>query len=214
MSFLARRSPVTRFVLGVLFWLILCLFVWSALAPAISWPLAVLADLLMGLLFSDQIASVELLGRQLEVVTRIPLPAELLAQYPAGMAGDLVVGVNPLIYSYGLPLFSALVLATPGSESMKWRQWLTGVPLLYIGQTWGVVMDVLKTLLFSLGAETAAHFGSAALLHEAVALGYQLGALILPPVLPLAIWIVMNRAFLMNLVGQEQVSSETPGPDV
>jgi hypothetical protein len=75
MSFMDRRSPVTRFVLNVVFWLVLCLFVWYALAPAITWPLAVLEDLLLGLLFSQQIEAVELLGNQLDVVTRIPLPA-------------------------------------------------------------------------------------------------------------------------------------------
>ncbi len=203
MSFMERRSPVTQFVLRVVFWLALCLFVWYALAPAITWPLAVLGDLLLGLLFSEQIAAVELLGSQLDVVTRIPLPAEVISQYPAGMAGDLVVSINPLIYSYGLPLFSALVLATPGGESMKWRQWLIGLPLLLCGQLWGFTMDILKTLLFSLGPETAAHFSMSALQLEALALGYQLGTLILPSVLPLAIWIVLNRDFLLTLVRQE-----------
>ncbi|MET0067235.1 MAG: exosortase H-associated membrane protein [Candidatus Thiodiazotropha sp.] len=206
-------SPVLRFILMVLFWLSLCLFVWYALAPAVTWPLAVLVDLLLGALFPDQIAAVELLGNQLDVVTRIPLPAEVLSQYPGGMAGDLVFTVNPLIYSYGLPLFSALVLATPGRESMKWQQWLTGLPLLYLGQVWGVSMDILKSLLISLGPQTTAYFSASELLREAVALGYQLGALILPPVLPLAIWIVLNRDFLINLVGQEPRTSGTEGPD-
>ncbi|MEJ2404272.1 MAG: hypothetical protein P8171_08285 [Candidatus Thiodiazotropha sp.] len=208
MSFMDRRSPVTRFVLNVVFWLLLCLFVWYALAPAISWPLAVLEDLLLGLLFSQQIEAVELLGSQLDVVTRIPLPAEVLSQYPAGMVGDLVVSINPLIYSYGLPLFSALVLATPGGESMKWRQWLIGLPLLLCGQLWGVTMDILKTLLFSFGPETAAHFSMGPLQREALALGYQLGSLILPSVLPLAIWIVLNREFLQTLVRSQADVSE------
>jgi hypothetical protein len=196
-------SPVPRFVMKVLFGLVLCLFVWFALAPAVTWPLAVMVDLLMGWLFSDQIAAVELVGNQLDVVTRIPLPPEMLTQYPGGLAGDLVFTLNPLIYSYGLPLFSALVLATPGSEGMRWQQWLTGLPLLLIGQAWGVSLDILKTLLFTLGPQVAAHLSFSPPQQEATVLGYQLGALILPPVLPLAVWIVMNRDFLASLIRRE-----------
>ena len=132
------------------------------------------------------------------------LPPEAIAQMPPGATGELVFSVNPLIYCYNLPLFTALAIAVPGEEGAKWRIWSWGLPWLFAAQVWGVGFDTLKTLLFGIGPEAPALIGISAWHAELVALGYQLGFLILSSVLPIAIWFVLYRDYLASLVGDQR----------
>ena len=200
MSSRPRLNPVGRFFLLVVLWLPFCLFIWYFMAPTVTWPLGLLADWVMTTLFPDRIEAVEQIGDKLDIVTLMPLPKELLAQLPPGSTGDLVFTLNPLIYSYGLALFSALIIAVPGEEATKWRHWLLSLPILLLAQVWGVCFDILRTLLFTMGPETAEQMAFSAAQREMVALGYQLGYLILPPVLPVVIWVILSREYLAALV--------------
>ncbi|MES9828787.1 MAG: exosortase H-associated membrane protein [Candidatus Thiodiazotropha sp.] len=197
---LKRHNPITNFALRIILWLPFCLLLWYFFAPTLLWPLSILTDWIMVALFPDVIGEVMQLGNEMDVVTSLPLPEEMRAGLPLGYTGDLVFTLNPLIYSYGLPLYTALVIASVGEEGEKWRRWLWGLPLLLLVQLWGVSLDILKTLLFKLGAESANQLTFSPLQKEIVALGYQLGYLILPPVMPVMIWAVFFRDFIVNLV--------------
>jgi hypothetical protein len=93
-------------------------------------------------------------------------------------------------------------MATPGDESLKWRRWIVGVLILLLAQTWGVCFEILKTLLFNLGVEINRTMAFSAMQTELTALAYQLGYLILPTVLPVAIWIIQSREFIKKLIKQ------------
>jgi hypothetical protein len=198
------KNPVAAFILKVLFWMPVTVACWYYLAPSLIWPVALLSDWILAGFFPDHIDGVESLGDHLDVVTLLSLPAELAKGLQPGQRGDLVFTINPLIYSYGLPLFTALSIATPeppdGGEDIKWRNWLWGLPLLLLAQVWGVCFDVLKSLLYTLGPEIADKMAFSPLAMEAVALSYQLGYLILPSVLPVAIWVVQYRIYLAEMV--------------
>ncbi|MCU7838805.1 MAG: hypothetical protein KZQ94_05450 [Candidatus Thiodiazotropha sp. (ex Troendleina suluensis)] len=200
MPFLQHTNPVARFALLVIIWLPLCLLIWYFLAPTMTWPLAFLIDWILPMLFPRSIAGIDQLGDRLDVVTNLPLPKEVLLQLPPGSEGDLVFTINPLIYSYGLPLYTAMLIAVPGVEEVKWHNLMVGLPWLLVAQVWGVSFDILKTLLFTMGPEITQHMAFTSLSMEIVALGYQLGYLILPPVLPVAIWVVLHRGYLSMLV--------------
>jgi hypothetical protein len=133
------------------------------------------------------------------VLTLIPeLPPGSSA--PAGRVAELIFTINPLIYGYGLPLYSALVMAVPGSEWRKWLRWGSGVAILLTAQLFSVSMEILKSLLFDLGPEAARQLMLAPWQQELTALGYQFGYLILPAVLPIVLWIVQHRRYLTTLV--------------
>ena len=102
MSRQQQPNPIRRFALQVVIWLPVVLYLWYTLSPIFIWPLARLADGVMTELFSGIIAAIELQGDQLDVVTKLPVPAAYAAQAPAGMVADFVFSINPLIYSYGL----------------------------------------------------------------------------------------------------------------
>jgi hypothetical protein len=56
------------------------------------------------------------------------LPPEAIAQMPPGATGELVFSVNPLIYCYNLPLFTALAIAVPGEEGRSGGSGLGACP--------------------------------------------------------------------------------------
>ncbi|MET0123307.1 MAG: exosortase H-associated membrane protein [Candidatus Thiodiazotropha sp. 6PLUC9] len=209
-------NPVAGFILRVIIWLPVCLAGWYYLAPSLVWPVSLLSDWLLTALFPDLIQGVEQLGDRLDIVTLLPLPAELMKGLQPGSSGDLVFTINPLIYSYGLPLFTALAIAAPenpSDEDIKWRNWLWGLPLLLAAQVWGICFDVLKTLIYTLGPEISNQISFSSLEKDGVALGYQLGYLIFPSVLPLTIWVVQYRAYLADMVWGSPTTFAEPKSD-
>ena len=109
--------------------------------------------------------------------------------------------VNPLIFSYGLPLLFGLVMGSDVS-------WLRKLVILLIGyfailgvQIWGVVFQSLKMLAFNFGAQTHAVVTSHGISDSTIALGYQLGTLILPALAPIFVWVLTNRPLVEQFVG-------------
>ncbi len=197
-------SPLRQFVLAAILWLPMAFFLWFLLASPVVWPVARLADLLVPQLLPHAIASVELQGSLLEVETRL-----LTEAGPGGQQGLLILDVRPLIYAWCLPLFFGLVMATPLDARRRLLQLCIGMPVLWLIVTWGAIFDIFKLLAFDAGPLGAAAISSAGFSVDFVALGYQFGYLILPAVTPVALWVLMNRQFLEDLVGW---SGEPPDP--
>ena len=82
---------------------------------------------------------------------------------------------------------------------MKWARWFVGMLLLIPIQVWGISTSIIKTLAFDLGPEARAQLGFAPWGYNLIALAYQFGYLILPPVAPIAIWLGQFRDFLGTL---------------
>jgi hypothetical protein len=114
-------------------------------------------------------------------------------------AVEVAFAVNPHIYGWCVPLYTALILASPGTEGELWVRWLVGLLILLPVQLWGIGFDIAKTLLFDLGPEASAEPGFSSLQTNLVALGYQFGSLMLPAVAPLAIWLGQHREFVFGL---------------
>jgi hypothetical protein len=62
-------------------------------------------------------------------------------------------------------------------------------------------MVILKTLAFDLAAAPGNTLASSPAAREAIALGYQLGSLVVPGVAGLVVWAALNRAFAAELAG-------------
>ncbi len=189
-------SPLRRFVLAAVLWLPMAFFLWAVLASAVVWPVAHLSDALLPRLLPDAVSGVVHVGPVIEVETRLVTSAG-----PGGQQGLLVLDVRPLIYAWCLPLFFGLSMATPLSARRRWLQLGVGLPVLWLVSTWGAVFDTLKLLAFDAGPLGAAAIASAGIPLDGIALGYQFGYLILPAVMPVALWVVLNRRFLETLVG-------------
>lgn len=112
--------------------------------------------------------------------------------------------VNTLIYGYGLALVWGLVLATPLTGGRRLAQMAAGWLAIAAVQAFGAVTNALVVAMNFLGADALARQG---LNPDLVALAYQFGYLILPAVVPVILWMLMNRRFIETLTGR---SGEPP----
>ena len=65
--------------------------------------------------------------------------------------------------------------------------------LLLPFQGWGIAFDFLAQVGIKLGPAVAAQAGLGGWRVEAIAIGYQIGTLILPSLVPVVLWAVFNR---------------------
>lgn len=103
------------------------------------------------------------------------------------------IDVNPSIYTFGMALFLALSLAAKPAR----RFWpiVIGVAVLLFVPAWGVAFDALKQL--AVAPDLVSYLGFSTFKRESIVLGYQLGVLLLPTLVPIALWFGLNaRAIL------------------
>jgi hypothetical protein len=108
----------------------------------------------------------------------------------------LVPDVNPLVYTYGLAFYFALMLAARAA----WWKILVGAAALLPFQAWGIAFDFLSQIGARLGPEVAALSGLSGWRLEGVALGYQVGSLIFPSLIPVLLWAAFNRRMIEVLM--------------
>ena len=185
------RRPLVSFIVKVFAWLPPAFVVWYFAAPMLMWPAAIIAELVARLGFADLVYDVERTGAMLTFVTTLRPDAAL------EISGRITVDVDMLLYSFGLPLYAALVLAA--SEPGWLRRLAIGYAALMPFVAWGVVTDFLKNVAIAAGPFVAAQTGFVAWQREVIVFAYQFGALILPAVVPAVTWVLMHRGFLERL---------------
>lgn len=193
-----RLSPLQRFLLAVLAWLPPCFFFWWWVSGVWIWVPLHLAAPVLTHAWPGLFEAVTQHGGEMEIATRVMVGA---APGLPG-AGQLLLTPNPLSYGYALPLYVALVLATPLEEDRRWRQLLLGAAVLWPAQAFGLVAESLKLLGFDSGETGAAAVATAGINREAIALCYQFGYLVLPAVLPPVLWLGQNRRLIDALTGR------------
>ena len=110
------------------------------------------------------------------------------------------VTVNPMKYGYGLPLLAGLVLSVPALKSYnKAIQISLGYVLICLVQANGVFWDTCKSLLFSGGGDAFQAINQTGISHNLVAAMYQLSYLIIPAVVPIMAWVLLNRSFIEEI---------------
>jgi hypothetical protein len=197
-----RLSPVTAFFLKVLAWMPVTFSLWYFSAEVGLWPVTQLVDGFLSFQIPYAIQSVTQVGHQIQVSVYLAVP-DLTAQLSGGSAGGMVLEgkflVNALKYGYCIPLFTALLLATPGLWWRKVKIWLMGLLILQLVQAWGVSFEVLKILLFDQGPQAPGMLGYGFLSLNGTGLAYQFGFLILPAVAPVVIWMAFHTDYLRDL---------------
>jgi len=195
---LADSDSLSRFVLRVIAWLPLTFAVWYLAAPLLVWPVALLAELFTRSTF-DWVKSVEQIGPLITFVTSLK-PVE--GANPAGVKAVVSVESNVLLFSFGLPMLAALILAA--REPHRVRMLLIGFVVLLPFQTFSVVADFLKNVAILAPPAVSSQTGINAFQREVIAFCYQFGTLILPTVAPAIVWVLMHRRFLEKLSGRDK----------
>lgn len=133
-----------------------------------------------------------------QVQTRIPF------RFPDGSEEALGFIINPLVYGYGLPLLFGLVMASGVSFVRKMATLLVGYVCVMLIQVWGVVWQALKMLAFNFGPDAHQLVIDAGISDELIALCYQLGVLIFPPLVPVILWVLANWALIEQFTGWQR----------
>lgn len=189
------RSILWGFVLRTFLWLAPCFALWYAVARYHAKLAGWLAHLFVDLFKPGIVTAVEQPLLDLMFVTTIkvhPTPAQTALLLPE---------VNPLLYTYGLAFFLALMLAAHAGgwatwRSTGWKKVLLGAALLLPFQAWGIAFDVLVQVGVKFGPEVSAQAGLYGWRLDAIALGYQIGNLIFPTLIPVVMWALLNRTFI------------------
>ena len=184
------RSPLPRFVLLTLAWLPVMFAVWYVTAPIVLWPAAFLGELVLRGGFGELVRSIDLQGATVQVTSTLK-PGQAVA------GGTVSVDVNMLLYAFGLPMFAALVVA---AREAHWPRVLAiGYVVMLPFVAWGVIADFLKNVAVTAGPLVISQTGFSAAQREAIVFAFQFGSLILPTVVPAAVWVLTHRAFLERL---------------
>ncbi|MDR0458344.1 MAG: hypothetical protein LBH10_04855 [Burkholderiaceae bacterium] len=121
---------------------------------------------------------------------------------PQGDAlGELAPDVSYPTYGYGLVLLWAMLIAARLTTRTPywWLKGLIGSVLLIPVQAWGICFEWLRDVALLSGPSGAAWLGYPAWATNAIAYGYQLGILMLPPVVPILLWLLFNKRFVAAL---------------
>lgn len=184
-------------ILGFL-WMVFGFMLWYYLSAFHGVPVRLLASEILSLLLgSDFLNVIANPDRHylFQVQTRIPF------QFPDGSRDALGFIVNPLVYGFGLPLLFGLVMASGVPFLRKVGLILVGYVCVMLVQVWGVVWQSLKMLAFNFGADAHQVVANAGISDELIALCYQLGVLIFPPLIPIILWVLANWALVEQFTG-------------
>jgi hypothetical protein len=185
------KTPLGRFVLKVLAWLPVAFIVWYFGAPLLLWPVKVILAVIASAGLPDLVTSVEQSGPVFTFASSLR-PGEVLTA-----SAHITVDVDGLLYSFGMPLFAALVLA---AREPRWPRTLAiGYAVQVPFVAWGVLADFLKNIAITSGPLVASQTGFSAWQREAIAFAFQFGSLILPTVVPAVAWVLTHRGFLERL---------------
>ena len=199
-------NPVTALTLRVFAWLPICFGVWYFSSILFVQPMAWVLDGVMVLMFPDVIANIYASGTELFARTHVPAEGQGLT---GRLAGAIFISVNPLKYGYSIPLYTALVMASPEGEAWsKLSAWILGIFILAVAQVFGVGTDILHTLASVVGEAARDLLGFSLIGYEGLALAYQFGYLILPSVTPIVLWLWQFRSVIAPLTGRVDADSD------
>ena len=185
----APPPRIAAFVLRTALWLAPCFAGWYLAARLHGIAAGEAAHALVTMLKPGLVSALERQGSDLVFVTT------LLVHPAPGETGILVTEVNPLLYTYGLPLFVALMLA---ARAGGWKI-VAGAALLLPFQAWGIAFDFLAQVGVRAGPAVSVQAGLAGWPSEAIALAYQAGSLLFPALVPVVLWGAFNRRLIARL---------------
>jgi len=179
-------------------WMLFGFMLWFYLSAFHGTPTRLAADAILGQILGSHFHQIIVDPNQhflFQVETTIPFT------FRDGTTQALGFIVNPLIFSYGLPLLFGLVMGSDVSWLRKGVILLIGYVTITAVQIWGVVWVSLKMLAFNFGSQTHQIVQDVGISDSAIALGYQLGSLIFPALAPIFVWVLTNRPLVEQIVG-------------
>ena len=189
------NSRITRFAGLTLVWLPSTFAVWYFSAPAHA---EVVGEVLHWLVNATFPTDVSMMRKEAVLEFLLSVPASLSRR---GGDGSIMatITLDILIYSCGIPLFLALMLATPGIKT-RWQPVLGGLGVLLIYEVAALFVSACYNtlnLLHMIGADTRWLFGLP-WSRQLNLLAQTTFALVLPSALAVFLWAAFNGEFIRS----------------
>lgn len=207
-----RPSVLTRFVLFAFGAMIVLTLLWTKASPWLSYPVAWLSHVALEQVAPMWVRDVHKKPGQIEVDTTV----EIVVPNSGGRRAEVTVEADPGRYAFGLPIMWALLLAAWAATRAPGRagRAVLGYLLLLPAQAFSLVMYLLMQLAGS------AQFNLRTLRVEqwqleAVVYGYQVGVLVLPTLVPVLVWLWLDRRFFTDVIvhgWKQSLGAKAPAP--
>ena len=187
---LPERHHLLQFVLFVFVLLIPCFALWSFLSAALVTPVIGLANLILSHWFPDIVNVVYQQGADAMLMTRLD---EIDGQLVPTDVTDAGLGfkANTRIVSYSIPFYAALHFATEKKDYLANFFW--GLLAIYPFILLGLISICLKDLMAGFGTIFLDQPGVPVPGPGLIGISYQLSVLIVPTLLPVAVWAWQSR---------------------
>ena len=188
-------SPLWRFALTAVVGVILITLVWSQVSRWAAYPVGLMAKAMLEESAPRWIRSVQAPPGEL---VQVDSAISVANAQTGGRRIEISMLAEPGRYAYGLPIFLALMLASRGSAGRGWRT-LVGYALLLPVQAFSLVMFLLMELVRA--AQRDARLLKITMGQlEAIVYGFQVGTLVLPTLVPVLIWLWLERRFVNEVL--------------
>lgn len=195
-------SVIAIFFVRALAFLVPALALWYWARDYVVMPVAWLAGGLMHYFFPGWVSGSELNGINLTLLTR------LAVAQGSGQVAELAPEVSVLTYCYGLPLLAALFLAAR-AKRLWWKLPVCAVGLLPF-QAWGVCFAWLLQVAVQSGPHTRAVTYFTDWDVNLIGLGNQIGFLLLPTLVPMLMWLYLERSFVITVAVEGAMDGSVP----
>ncbi|UCU99742.1 exosortase H-associated membrane protein [Acidovorax radicis] len=186
-----RLSPLTTFVVFAFGWIVVLTAVWSQVSPWTSYPVGVLSHIALEQGAPMWVRTVRLEPGNMEVDFAVSVTDA------NGRRGEITVDASPARYAYGLPIFLALLLAARGKKRIG--RAVAGYLLLLPAQAFSLTFYVLMQLVLAVQLNIRA-LRLEQWQMELIVYAYQLGALVVPTLAPIVLWLWLDKKFVTDVV--------------
>ena len=188
-----RPSALTIFVLSAFGWIVALTLLWSQVSAWTSYPVGVLSHIALEQGAPMWVRQVQLKPGHMEVDTSVAVPVA----EAGGRRAEITIDADPARYAYGLPIFLALLLAARGPGRVV--RAVAGYVLLLPFQALSLTMYSLMQML--LAAQLNLRFLRISQWQmEIIVYGYQVGALVLPTLVPILLWLWLDSRFVNDVL--------------
>ena len=188
-----RPSALTIFVLSAFGWIVALTLLWSQVSAWTSYPVGVLSHIALEQGAPMWVHHVRLKPGHMEVDTNVAVPVA----EAGGRRAEITIDADPARYAYGLPIFLALLLAARGQGRVV--RAVAGYVLLLPFQALSLTMYSLMQML--LAAQLNLRFLRISQWQmEIIVYGYQVGALVLPTLVPILLWLWLDSRFVNDVL--------------
>lgn len=173
--------------------LITLIIPWYFLSPFLAAPVISVA----GQLMDSNFLWVDGYERQETVGTLLTTLNVAVNQNGRLVVGQLSPEVNYRTFGYGLVLFWALLIAS--RPKGMWLKMALGTLILVPSQVFSMCFRWLREALLINGAEVVRQAGVHRWMLEIIAYFDQLGFLVITPLMPILLWLILDREFINKL---------------